>query len=123
MHSQVFSATDPRLQRLLRKAKRITSKLCCCFSSQVMQNLFVLQKKKKILCFSFGITKDLRYYAKKQKRNLIRDKGRPDKTLCSEIPSTGQFNHILYSPIHSGNGDVRQGFVWTFLKLLICWEA
>lgn len=52
-------------------------------------------------------------------RNLIRDKGRADKTLPPEIPSTGQFNRILYSPVHSGNREVRQGFVWTFWKHLI----
>lgn len=79
-----------------------------------------MQTKKNLLCFSFGITKDFRYYDKKYKKNVIRDKGRADKTLLPEIPSAGQFNHILYSPIDSGGGDVRQGFVWTFLKGLIC---
>lgn len=71
-------------------------------------------------CFSFEIIKDFRYYDKKYKRNLVRGKKRAGKTLSPEMPSPGQFNHILDSSIWSRGEDVRQGFVWTFLKHLIC---
>lgn len=40
--------------------------------------------------------------------------------MPQEIPSPGQFSHTLDSSICSRGEDVRQGFVWTFLKYPIC---